>query len=132
MSALDPDGTSTSVPADVSQIAQLRRRLSQSARDSGADDAFAADLELVVSELATNVVQHTDSDTIRMSLRRDPHAWVLDVADAAGLQSVSDLGPPDPDELTGRGLFIVQSLMDDLRLVDVNCHRVLRCTKHIP
>ncbi len=117
------------VASDPAMIATLRHRVADIARRSGATDDDVHDLELAVSELATNVVQHTDADTIQMTFRREPSRWVLDVADADGLTGLDPTTVPDPDALAGRGLFIVQAVMDEVEIVDHDGQRRLRCSK---
>lgn len=123
-------GRELTVASDPAMIATLRHRVADLARDSGADDELIRDLELVVSELATNVVQHSDSDTIRVVFRREPSQWVLDVDDADDLEMIEP-ELPDPSALTGRGLFIVQSIMDDVELVETDGHCRIRCAKRV-
>ena len=48
------------------------------------------DFELAVSELATNVIRHTDAETISLVLTRASTEWVLDVADPANPTWVGD------------------------------------------
>jgi len=117
--------------SDPAMIATLRHRVADIARQSGATDGIVDDLELAASELATNVVQHTDADTIRMVLRCEPSEWVLVVDDAEGLLELDPDTVPDPTSLTGRGLFIVQAIMDDVRIVGEGPRRRVRCAKRI-
>lgn len=136
LAGMDESGQTASVghelrvASDPAMIATLRHRVVEIARSSGADDDLVRDLELVVSELATNVIQHTGSSTIRMVLRREPSQWVLDVDDADDLDGL-DSSLPAPSELTGRGLFIVQSLMDDVQILESGGHRRIRCARRI-
>lgn len=123
-------GHEFTVASDPAMIATLRHRVAELARGSGADDDLVRDLELAVSELATNVVQHSDSSTIHMVLRREPSQWVLDVDDADTLDGV-DPTLPDPTALTGRGLFIVHSVMDDVAIVNDGGRRRIRCAKRV-
>jgi serine/threonine-protein kinase RsbW len=115
--------------SNVSQIASLRRRVADFARDRGAPEQVVVDLELAVSELATNVAQHADTDQIRVVVRYGDDRWTIEVDDAGGLDTLSDTTLPAPDALSGRGLFIVQSVMDEVELVDDGGHRRLRCSK---
>ncbi|WP_040495866.1 ATP-binding protein [Ilumatobacter nonamiensis] len=123
-------GHELTVASDPAMIATLRHRVGDLARDSGADDELVADLELAVSELATNVLQHSDSSTIHLVLRREPSQWILDVDHADDLDEI-DRTLPDPTALTGRGLFIVQSVMDDVEIVNDAGHRRVRCAKRV-
>jgi len=124
-------GHELTAASDPAMIATLRHRVADIARESGATDCIVDDLELAASELATNVVQHTDAATIRMVLRRDPSEWVLVVDDAEGLSELDPTTVPDPTSLTGRGLFIVQAIMDDVRIVGDGHRRRVRCARRI-
>jgi len=124
-------GHELTAASDPAMIATLRHQIADIARESGAADGIVDDLQLAASELATNVVQHTDASTIRMVLRRDPTEWVLVVDDAEGLSELDPTTVPDPTALTGRGLFIVQAIMDDVRIVGDGHRRRVRCAKRI-
>lgn len=115
--------------SDTSEIASLRRRVAEFAREHGAAEQVVGDLELAVSELATNVAQHTDTDSIGVVVRCGADRWTIEVDDADGLDTLSDTALPEPDALSGRGLFIVHSVMDEVELVDDGGHRRLRCSK---
>ena len=115
--------------SDTSEIASLRRRVAEIARNHGAAEQIVGDLELAVSELATNVAQHADTDSIGVVVRCGVDRWTIEVDDADGLETLSDTALPGPDALSGRGLFIVQSVMDEVELIDDDGHRRLRCSK---
>jgi serine/threonine-protein kinase RsbW len=99
--------------------------------DAGGGDDVADDLELVVSELATNVIEHTTSPTLTIRVEKTPDAWVLDVADVDDLSILDHVELPDRSEVTGRGLFVVASLVDDVRIVDDGGRHAVRCTRHV-
>ncbi len=123
-----PAGHHFTVPADTAMVASLRERVGATARAAGADDAVVGDLKLAVSELATNVVQHSDAASVSVSLRHEPGRWVLDVDEADGLESL-DPSLPTAVALSGRGLIIVQAVMDEVEIVEDDGHRVLRCSR---
>ena len=130
----DPAETSVAehhltVPSDTSQIAALRRDVASIAGDGGADNALIGDLELAISELATNVVQHSDAHTISVVVRRDADRWTLEVDDAEGIDTHASHSLPAPEALSGRGLFIVHAVMDEVELIDDDGQRRLRCSK---
>ena len=124
-------GHRITVASDTAMIASLRARISTLARAAGADESIVSDLELAVSELATNVVQHADSPEITVVLRHEPDRWVLDVGDAPAGGTLDAVTLPEPDALSGRGLLIVQAVMDDVEIVDDGARRFVRCSKVI-
>ena len=77
-----------------------------------ADEAELATAEIVVDELVANVFRHaTGPASVRLDWRPDPPTL-----------TVSDQGPgfepgivaPDPQQATGRGLFLVQQLVGEV------------------
>jgi anti-sigma regulatory factor (Ser/Thr protein kinase) len=74
--------------------------------DSPAVEATAA---LVTSELVTNAVEHSEDDIV-VRLRAD-HAMIrIEVVDSGG--GTPELGEPDVDNESGRGLLIVDQMTD--------------------
>jgi len=117
------------VGTDAEHLATLRRHIVNAARDFGADEDTIADFELVVSELATNVIRHTAAEDLTVAFQRSESQWVLDVSDATDLSTLDQPEPDDPTSIDGRGLFIVQAVMDDVQLIDIADQRFVRCIK---
>jgi anti-sigma regulatory factor (Ser/Thr protein kinase) len=129
-----------SMSADVS-VDVLMERQDEVGSESGSSSGsmiptaarIVADLELVTTELATNVIHHTDSDQITVAVQRVGDTWVIEVdgADALAVaDTVPNVRPPDV-EPTGRGLLIVYALTDSVELVERDGHRLIRCLKRI-
>ncbi len=94
---------------------------------AGGGSGLAADLELVVSELATNVIEHTRSPTLTVSVSRADGGWVIDVADVGDLSILDKVELPDLTEPAGRGLFVVSSIVDDIAIVEAGDAYAIRC-----
>ena len=62
---------------------------------------------LLVSELATNAIRH-GTPPVRLSLRLDSDKLRVEVTDSS--PTLPELGTPEPDQISGRGLQIVQQL----------------------
>ena len=118
-------------PADTAELSEIRRRVRAYVTDAGGGDDIADDLELVVSELATNVIEHTTSATLTIRFEKTLDAWILDVADVDDLSILDHVELPDRSEVTGRGLFVVASLVDDVRIVDDDGRHAVRCSRHV-
>lgn len=90
---------------------QARAYVGLTLADWGVAEAVRADLQLIVSELATNAVTHTQSPEITVKIT---------LTDDEAAVSVGDRGPhrplhaqwAAPDAECGRGLLIVQALAD--------------------
>jgi len=117
------------VGTDLEHLSILRSHVVCAARDFGADDDTIGDFELVVSELATNVMQHTKAEELTIAFQRSEDTWVLDVSDAHELADFGTLVPAAADEIDGRGLFIVRTLMDSVEIVTHDERQLVRCKK---
>lgn len=95
---------------------------------------LAADLELVVSELATNVIVHTDRECITVGVERTDEGWVIEVDGADALvDPIVDHAPlGDEPQPGGRGLVIVRALTDTVEVVERDGARLIRCLKRQP
>jgi anti-sigma regulatory factor (Ser/Thr protein kinase) len=104
-------------------------------RDHGATKAEICDYALVVSELATNFIEHGDGARVTVSVESaDPGWWEVSI-----VGDVSE--PPDgvlrpdtwrvagADAASGRGLGIVRHLMDSI-LTSATDHQVrIQCRR---
>ncbi len=72
------------------------------------------DIELLVSELASNAVRHARSD-FTVVARYDGEAVKVEIGD--GSRIIPKPVPPTPDQTEGRGLFLVNALADDWGIV---------------
>lgn len=94
-------------------------------------DEVVDDVELAVSELATNVIRHTPSTSISLVAVCHDGDVIIDVAAADGVPSLDHVELPPADQLTGRGLYVVDQVMDDVRTADVDGARVVRCRRRL-
>nr|WP_037850615.1 MULTISPECIES: ATP-binding protein [unclassified Streptomyces] len=109
------------LPARDTSVAVARARVLDKLREWCVDEESSADAQLLMSELFTNAVRHTDSEKVSCEL------WVigvrlrLEVADeGSGSEQIrtaacAGSAPPSEDEdgESGRGLLLVSVLADD-------------------
>jgi anti-sigma regulatory factor (Ser/Thr protein kinase) len=82
--------------------------------EAGMEGSQAADVALAVSELATNSLQH-GGGMGRLSFWNDGDALVCELRDHGWLEEPdAQPEPPDPTVRTGRGLWLVALLSDEL------------------
>ena len=116
------------VAARSEELAGLRRAIRSYVESAGGDETTTDDLELVVSELATNVLDHTTSPNIPIVIERTSEGWVIGAADVADQFVLADVATlPATSERTGRGLFVVRSLVDELEIFETPTSRAVRC-----
>ncbi|MFG2193748.1 ATP-binding protein [Streptomyces sp. NPDC048639] len=100
------------LPALRTSVAEARRHVVTLLHDWGADGETAEGVELVISELVTNAICHTDSDTIGCRLLMNGGLLRVEVADEgwASTAPLTHPGPVDLDGEGGRGLLLVDAL----------------------
>lgn len=86
----------------------------------GAPDSVVVDFRLVVSELVSNVIEHGDGSSLTVIVDSSDHQWwEIEVVGGTILGS-SEIPQPNQwtiagtEESAGRGLGIVQQLMDEV------------------
>ncbi len=113
--------------ADPAELSNVRQQVRKFVEGAGGDHDLAADLELVVSELATNVIEHTQSPTLTVVVSRTSDDWLIEVSDVGDLGILDDVVLPDSSQPAGRGLFVVGALVDDMTIVEVGDSYAIRC-----
>ncbi|MER5974472.1 ATP-binding protein [Streptomyces sp. NPDC002055] len=98
------------LPALRTSVAEARRRVLERLSAWGVDDESRCSMELVVSELVTNVVRHTDSEKLGCELRSDGRRLRLEVTDEGCAATEPHPGSGDVDGESGRGLLLVDAL----------------------
>jgi anti-sigma regulatory factor (Ser/Thr protein kinase) len=95
--------------AHVVESVTAARRFATEALHAAAADVVDA-VELMVSELASNCIRHT-STGFDLTIIRGPREIRVEASDRGGGEPA--MRSPGPDELSGRGLQIVDMLSDD-------------------
>jgi anti-sigma regulatory factor (Ser/Thr protein kinase) len=110
--------------SDQDAAAAVRLDIVAVLRDRGATDADTALTELVFSELLGNVVRHC-TDEVDFALDVSGDAPILHALDRGAGFAYNALLPNDIMSVSGRGLFIVRSLIRELtitRRIDGGSH----------
>ncbi|GGM74933.1 hypothetical protein GCM10011609_08560 [Lentzea pudingi] len=89
-------------------MSSLRRDLAAALKDLGEDHLY--DVQLVVTELVSNVLDHTCASTghLRIVLREDPCAVLVEVDDESEVEPV--YGRSRLGENRGRGIVVVDNI----------------------
>lgn len=99
----------------LSDLAAARSFASRYAGWLGLSAEGIADLQLIVTELATNSLQHAKSPC-RLAFWQDDSRLVCEARDRGRLSDpLTGRLPPKPDDATGRGLYLVNALADLVR-----------------
>lgn len=96
--------------SDFSDVAAARRFVRQALAD--VDPAISADLQLAVSELVTNAIDHAASPHVTVEVAIEAGEVVLTVTShgSGPLAPVTTWVPAAPEASAGRGLAIVRSV----------------------
>ena len=125
--------TFEAVPASARAARQF---VTNTLRAHGAVPSVISDYALVVSELASNIIEHGDgSDLVIFLDVADSEWWGMEVVGGASTAPGRVLEPATwmvaaADEPSGRGLGIVRHLMDEI-VTDISNGQVsIRCRRH--
>jgi anti-sigma regulatory factor (Ser/Thr protein kinase) len=133
---LESVGTSleTSVEARPEQLTALRREVRALASRAGVPTAVRSDLELVVSELATNVIRHTRAPSMKVSVAVEPgdgcQEWTVCVENEV-VPIPLDGDPVIETPLGGRGLRIVATIMDGISVTETDGRMTIQATRTV-
>jgi anti-sigma regulatory factor (Ser/Thr protein kinase) len=96
------------LPAHGSSVSMARNRIAEHLHAWGVGESVYEDAALIVSELFTNALVHTDSTEITCQLQSTAHTVYLAITD----QGCGPSGPRvrEPDAESGRGLILVSAL----------------------
>lgn len=100
----------------VQDLSPARSFATRYARWQGLDREGIANLQLIVTELATNSLQHAGGACRLGFWQHDGHL-VCEASDRGRLDDpMVGRRPPAPDAITGRGLFLVNTVADLVRI----------------
>ena len=102
------------LPAQRTSVSEARRRVGTLLHEWGADQQVRDDVELVVSELFTNALRHTDSEKVGCELTVVGAHIRIEVTDQGGGPGACTphVQPGSVDKECGRGLFLVGALSE--------------------
>jgi anti-sigma regulatory factor (Ser/Thr protein kinase) len=110
----DPNGLRMRLGSGPDAAAEARRALAKLRADL--DPPLMETLRLLVTELVTNSVRHTDCDSLMLRIAVGKGAVLTEVADDASgfdLESFATSASAAHDPDTGWGLFLVERLARD-------------------
>lgn len=98
------------LPAQGSSVKEARHRIGERLRQWGVGESVDDDAALVISELFTNALVHTESSEITCRVQTTAHTVYLAITD----QGLGPTGPQvrEPDAESGRGLILVNALAE--------------------
>ena len=111
-----PQGDVEQIEFDRRQLAAVRRFVESAAESAGVEGMRRSDIVLAASELAANSVVHGGGGG-SARVWREPDAFLCEVADRGVIDdALVGRRVPSPDQLNGRGLWIVNQVCDLVQL----------------
>ncbi|WP_326822426.1 ATP-binding protein [Streptosporangium sp. NBC_01756] len=129
------------LPRDAASVPVIRQLLDASLGALGVEPQIREDIQLMLSEACSNVIQHaTPSDDYMVRTELSQDRCVIKVVDAGNGFDFAGARPSPPSTSEhGRGLLIMKALADDIRFVNrhergsiVCLEKKLRFVKNAP
>ncbi|MEV4187355.1 ATP-binding protein [Streptosporangium canum] len=108
------------LPRDAASVPVIRQLLDASLCALGVESQIREDIQLMLSEACSNVIQHaTPSDDYMVSTELYRDRCVIKVVDTGdGFDFSGPRSSPPSTSEHGRGLLIMRALADDIRFVN--------------
>lgn len=107
-----------SLPTESRYVGMMRNVAQCVMTDMGAPGEASEDVQLAVTEACANAVRHSDVSEYVVRLNVDDALCEVEVVDLGGGFDPALVPVPAAEDLeTGRGLFLMQELVDDLQFV---------------
>ena len=127
-----PESAAVRARAHLDDLAICREHVAAFLRGHGAAEHRIEEVTLVVSELASNVVRHTDRATIDLTISAEPDRFLLELwgAPSADVTDAARGAAPPVAQSNGRGLVIAHAVADRIETVGHGGERLIRCHFH--
>jgi len=115
------DGAGIILPGRASALGDARRFVDEHARRAGFSDLARDEISLAVTEAVSNAIRHGspagEADTVELRVQVEDPRLIVTVRDHGGPFTPPTPSLPDPTAFAehGRGLFLMQQLMDEVQ-----------------
>jgi anti-sigma regulatory factor (Ser/Thr protein kinase) len=128
----EPAGAAHHLRFSSEDLTSVRGFVSSAAANASLEDGRIADLVLAVNELATNSLRHGGGSGA-LRLWTDDQTLMCEVQDAGHItEPLAGRIPPRPEQRTGRGLWVVNSLCDLVQIRSSAAGTVVRVHMRLP
>ena len=118
-----------SLPTEARYVGVMRNVTSTVMADMGVPPEASEDVQLAVTEACANAVRHSDVGEYVVRLGLGDQGCEVEVIDLGGGFEPSDVTLSADELETGRGLHLMQALVDDLQFVRADDGTHVRLTK---
>ena len=106
-----------SLPTEARYLGMMRNVAHRVLADIGAPEQDNSDIQLAVTEACANAVRHSDGGEYLVRLEVGDDGCEVEVVDRGTGFEPREIHPQHTDLESGRGLWLMQSLVDDLQFV---------------
>ena len=106
-----------SLPTEARYVGMMRSVANCVMTDLGVPDDANTDVQLAVTEACANAVRHSDEGEYIVHLAFGDYGCEVEVVDMGSDWSPAEIRQSDTDFESGRGLWLMQALVDDLEFV---------------
>ena len=126
---------SFTVPSEIQGVKDASRKISEYLNDLNLDSTARFNLKLCCEEAIINAIKHGNADKpellVSISVRKEPQYIEITVKDQGPGFDFRNIADPTQKEnllkLSGRGLYIIENLMDEVEFSDNgSCIRMRR------
>jgi serine/threonine-protein kinase RsbW len=108
------DRSERSFPADAAALRDIRSFIRDAAANDDVPPPLVDDIVLAVSEASTNAIVHTATGEVKVRWKKRDDTVFVWVCDQGVFRDTARA--PELDGLGGRGIPLMQALMDDVTL----------------
>lgn len=106
-----------SLPTEARYVGLMRNVANSVMTDVGAPDEANTDMQLAVTEACANAVRHSDVGEYIVRVEVGDESCEVEVVDLGTGFAPAEIRQQGEDVENGRGLWLMQSLVDDLQFV---------------
>lgn len=106
-----------SLPTEGRYVGMMRSVANCVMTDLGVPEDANTDVQLAVTEACANAVRHSDEGEYVVHLAFGEYGCEVEVVDMGSDWSPAEIRQSDSDFESGRGLWLMQALVDDLEFV---------------
>jgi serine/threonine-protein kinase RsbW len=123
----------------LDSVNEAEQKASQLATESGLEEEDVQRIEMAVREAAVNAVYHGNgydpNKKVTLGIERTPESLIITIADEGkGLEESQIPDPLAPENLLkphGRGIFLIRSFMDEVRIRKLQTGTEVTLIKHV-
>lgn len=126
-----PSRSSSTFAGDTSSIREARIFVREQVAATSIGSGRSGDMELAVSELVTNAIEHAHDEAITVSVDASASSVSVSVSSSyagSDLDDPSTWAGPHPKARSGRGLAIVRAVSDDVLVSSDHDVLTVTCT----